>query len=240
MQLNFRILFVSPSFENKKLTSIIFIGQLLQMGCDIIIGTPGRFLQIIKQGSLSLNNIKYAILDEADKLLLDNPSDIDQILGHNTMPLGQKKSVLMFSATMPKKSTAERYLHEYIFLYEQDNMGGACRHIIQDIHEKYPNEKNEKLIECLKSSDAIGTIIFANNKTQVENVSDVLLKSNISCRTLDGDMSTENRQKCLNDFKKGIVSILVATDVASRGLGKDNLNKSLTLVYRRNNAQGIP
>lgn len=113
------------------------------MGCDIVIGTTGRFLQIINQGSLLLNNIKYAVLDEADQLLLENSPDIDQVLGHHTMPLGHNKSVLMFSATMPKRSTAERHLHEYIFVYEQDNMGGACRHIIQQIYEKYPNEKNE-------------------------------------------------------------------------------------------------
>lgn len=92
------------------------------MGCDILIGCTGRIWQFITQKSVSLRDIKYVILDEADKLL-ENPDDIDKILNHNLMLSNSTRNVIMFTATLPVKRIAEQYLHDYIFLSEEDNIG---------------------------------------------------------------------------------------------------------------------
>lgn len=192
------------------------------MGCDILIGTIGRILQLLIKNCIPLINIKYVILDEADKLL-DNPVDIDKILNHDLMPSGSEKNVLMFTATLQKKSLAEFYLNEYVLLFEEGNMGGACHNVVQAFLEISSNGKREKLLELLKSSDAISTVVFANSPKQAANLAQFLCDSGMPCSTLHGGLTLEARNIALKDFKGGYRSILVATDIASRGLGKYNL-----------------
>lgn len=188
------------------------------MGCDIVIGTNGRFLQFINQRCLSLKHIRYVVLDEIDKLL-ENSADINQIMVHESMPSADNKNVLMFSATMPEKTWATRYLNEFVLLFEENNMGGACHNVIQTFLQTFSNEKHDRLLELLKSSDAISTMVFVNNSKQAENLKKFLMDSGIPCAALHGLLAPEARGQILKDFKRGFCSILVATDIASRGLG---------------------
>lgn len=189
------------------------------MGCDIIIGTTGRMLHFIDTKCISLTHVKYVILDEADKLM-ENLNSIDTILNHDSMPSKSRKNVLMLSATLPAKSLAERYLNNYVFLSEEENMGGVCPSIVHRFYEVSASERQMKLLEFLKSSDAISTMVFANSSKNAESVSQFLCESGIPCATLHSGMCVDARLESLENFKRGVFSVLVATDVASRGLGE--------------------
>jgi superfamily II DNA/RNA helicase len=189
------------------------------MGCDIIIGTIGRLLHFISKKFISLTHVKYVILDECDKLLEDQNS-IETILYHDSMPSNSRKNVLMFSATLPAKSLAERYLNNYVFLSEEENMGGVCPRIVQRFYTVLPSERQMKLLELLKSSDAMSTLIFVNSSKNTESVSQFLNESGIPCTNLYSGLPVDARLENLENFQRGIFGVLVATDVASRGLGE--------------------
>lgn len=161
------------------------------------------------------------VLDEADRMLeMGFKEKIDILMEHPTMSPQENRNVLMFSATMPKaiQELAGRYLRRYIFL-TVGVVGGACEDVDQTFFEVDRKSKRNKLMEILKEADPSGTIIFVETKKQADYLASFLCESDLDTTSIHGDRTQQQREEALNEFKRGIRKIIIATAVAARGLG---------------------
>ncbi|MFC1754263.1 DEAD/DEAH box helicase, partial [Thermoproteota archaeon] len=224
---------------NRRLTVIPVYGgapigpqrTALKHGVDIVVGTPGRVMDLQRRNSLRLNNIKYAVLDEADEMLnMGFVEDIETILKHTP----KDKSMLLFSATIPKPilRIAQRYMREYEFIaVEKENI------IISTVEQTYYDINARDRVEGLKriidfNIDFHG-IIFCNTRSEVDILTQKLTKMHYSAAGLHGDITQSQREKILVQFRNKHVKILVATDVAARGIDVDNLTHVINYALPR-------
>ena len=192
----------------------------LKKGLNIVVGTPGRILDHIKRKSLKLNNIKYFILDEADEMLnMGFIEDIEEIF--KKTPEGRR--VLLFSATMPEriKKLAEKYMGEYQHLKTKTKLTTSLTN--QIYFEVFQKDKFESLCRIIDVESVFYGIIFCRTKVDVNDVVSRLIDRGHSADALHGDISQAQREKILMKFRKQMISILVATDVAARGIDVINL-----------------
>tara|TARA_B100000686_G_scaffold49006_1_gene52469 strand:- start:486 stop:1901 length:1416 start_codon:yes stop_codon:yes gene_type:complete len=188
----------------------------LNRGVDIIVATPGRLLDLIQQGYANLENISHLVLDEAD-LMLDMGfiKDIEKILKN----LPSKKQTMLFSATMPAEVSklAKNILNNPI------RVDVTPQKIILDQIKQYvylidTRNKMNLLFDLLKSKKMTHTIIFRKTKRGANYLGQKLYRSGFRAETIHGDKTQSARQRALRQFEKGRAKILVATDVASRGI----------------------
>ena len=182
----------------------------------IVIGTTGRIMDLINKGALRVEQAKYVVLDEADEMLdMGFRPDIEKILAHTK----KERVTLLFSATMPKevKELAEKY-QTNSQLVEIGNENKALDNINQNYVFVNKQTKKEALKE-LFFSDVFGkTIVFVNTKRFAEDIAHFLNKNTISCKAIHSDLRQNERKRVLDMFRSGKIDVLVATDVASRGL----------------------
>lgn len=194
----------------------------LRRGVDIVVGTPGRVKDLQKRGVLKLNNIKYAVLDEADEMLnMGFVDDIKEILEKSP----KEKTMLLFSATMPKPilKIAKEYMREHeIFEVEKSQVTvNTVEQIYYNISAKDRIEGIRRIIDYYV--DFYG-IIFCNTKSSVDTVAHKLAEMNYNAAAIHGDITQSQREKILQDFRNKKITILVATDVAARGIDVTNLS----------------
>ncbi len=195
--------------------------QKLREGIDIVVGTPGRVMDLQRRKSLRLDNIKYAVLDEADEMLnMGFVEDIETIL-QNTP---KDKNMLLFSATMPKPilKIAEKYMREYEFI-EIEKTQIIIKTVEQIYYDINAKDRIEGLRRIIDYYIDFHGIIFCNTKTSVDTLANQLTKMNYSAAALHGDITQSQREKILQQFRNGSVKILVATDVAARGIDVNDL-----------------
>lgn len=188
----------------------------LKKGVDVVVGTPGRILDHIKRGTLKLENLKFAVLDEADEMLdMGFIEDIEEIL--KATP--ESKRMLMFSATMPKQvlSIAENFMHEYK-LVRTEIKDISSRNTHQIYFEVRESDKLEALTRIIDREVSFYGVIFCRTKVQCEEIANKLISRGYDAQALHGDLSQREREVILKRMKEKRLSILVATDVASRGL----------------------
>ena len=188
----------------------------LKKGVDVVVGTPGRILDHIKRGTLKLENLKFAVLDEADEMLdMGFIEDIEEIL--KATP--ESKRMLMFSATMPKPvlSIAERFMHDYK-LVRTEIKDISSRNTHQIYFEVRESDKLEALTRIIDREVSFYGVIFCRTKVQCEEIANKLISRGYDAQALHGDLSQREREVILKRMKEKRLSILVATDVASRGL----------------------
>ena len=193
----------------------------LKKGIDIVVGTPGRIMDLQRRNSLKLDNIKYAVLDEADEMLnMGFVDDIKTIL-ENTP---EEKKMLLFSATMPRPilKIAKTYMRDYeIFEVEQAQIiTETVEQIYYDINAKDRLEGIKRIVDFY--IDFYG-IIFCNTKATVDTLTQQLTKLNYHAAALHGDITQGQREKILQQFRNKHIKILVATDVAARGIDVNDL-----------------
>ena len=188
----------------------------LRKGVDVVVGTPGRVLDHIKRGTLKLDALKFAVLDEADEMLdMGFIEDIEEIL--KTTP--ESKRMLMFSATMPKQvlSIAENFMHDYK-LVRTEIKDISSRNTHQIYFEVRESDKLEALTRIIDREVSFYGVIFCRTKVQCEEIANKLISRGYDAQALHGDLSQREREVILKRMKEKRLSILVATDVASRGL----------------------
>jgi ATP-dependent RNA helicase DeaD len=193
----------------------------LKEGVSIVVGTPGRVLDLLKRKSLIIKNIKFFVLDEADEMLnMGFVDDIESIL--KTTP--KEKNMFLFSATMPKQilNIAQNYMREYDFIKidKTQLMIDSIEQIYYDIKAKDRIDALRRIIEY--HHDFYG-IIFCNTKAEVDTAAQRLKSFNYPVAALHGDVPQAQREKILGDFKKRYIKILLATDVAARGIDVNDL-----------------
>ncbi|HXV66060.1 MAG TPA: DEAD/DEAH box helicase [Nitrosopumilaceae archaeon] len=188
----------------------------LRRGAEIVVATPGRLIDHLKRGSIKLNQISHVVLDEADTMLdMGFIEDIEFILD-----LAPKQKVMsLFSATMPPAilRLAENYLNDpKQFLLDADDLSGEG--ISQAFLVIKDRDKLKYLIDFIEENKKGQTIVFCSTKHRTRDVARSLERSNYNVVAIEGDMSQHRREKSMSQFRRGKADILVATDVAARGI----------------------
>lgn len=190
--------------------------QAIRHGVEIVVATPGRLIDHLKQGSIHLNDVKYVVLDEADTMLdMGFIDDIRFIL--ELTPV--KKVMSLFSATMPIEilRLAEDYLNNpKQFLLDADDLSGEG--IDQAFLVIKDREKLKYLIDFIKENKSGQTVVFCSTKNRTRDVTRSLRQAGFNAVAIEGDMSQHRREISMSQFRRGQADILVATDVAARGI----------------------
>jgi ATP-dependent RNA helicase RhlB len=192
--------------------------QTLQAGVDVLIGTPGRLIDYFKQHVYDLRFIEVAILDEADRMFdLGFIKDIRFLL--RRMPHPEKRLNLLFSATLSHRVLELAYEHmnsPRLVKIESDKV--TADRVRQVLYHVSMEDKIPLLLGLLRKIDPTRTLVFVNTKRAAEKVEDYLNANGFQAATLSGDVPQPKRLRLLKDFQEGQLPILVATDVAARGL----------------------
>ena len=196
--------------------------RFLKKGVHIIVGTPGRVIDHIERGNIDLIGIETVVLDEADEMLdMGFREDIEIILSNTPI----QRQTLLFSATIPSeiKLIAKNYQNNPKLLRISDKMENLPD-INQYAYSCQGNKKFKSLVKLIKLYDSKRILIFCNTKKRVKSLYKRLNNQNVSCDFLHGDTSQKRREKALNKFKNSNNDILIATNIASRGLDIANVD----------------
>lgn len=188
----------------------------LREGAQIVVGTPGRILDHMERGSLNLAQLRTFVLDEADEMLrMGFIEDVEAVLAK----LPESRQFALFSATMPPRirQIAARYLNEPVSV-EIKMATATVKSIDQRFLFASPAEKPDALLRILSVEDYQGVIIFVRTKSSTEEVAESLIRQGYRAMAIHGDITQALRERIINQFKQGSIDILVATDVAARGL----------------------
>lgn len=188
----------------------------IRRGVDVLVATPGRLLDLINQKVLSLDSVEILVLDEADRMLdMGFLRDINKIL--NLMPAQRQN--LLFSATFSKeiKKLANGFLRHPVVV-EATPENTTVEKIVQKVYRVDKGRKIPLTIKLISEGNWQQVLIFTRTKHGANRLSEKLVKSGISSAAIHGNKSQNARTKALDGFKKGTVSVLVATDIAARGL----------------------
>jgi len=223
----------------------------LRQGVDILVATPGRLLDLMSQGFISFRSLKYVVLDEADQMLdMGFVNDVKKIIAK----LPAKRQSLFFSATMPKTivELSQKMLGKFERVTIKPEQATAEK-VEQGVYFVSKSNKPKLLIHLLEEQKNDSVLVFSRTKHGANRIVKTLDKAQIKSAAIHGNKSQAMRQKALSAFKDGSLKVLVATDIAARGIDVDDLalvinydlpNVSETYVHRigrtgRANASGI-
>lgn len=201
--------------------------QALKKGVDVLVATPGRLLDLMQQGFISLKHIEYFILDEADHMLdMGFIHDIRKLIAK----IPEKRQSLFFSATMPPSivTLSQKILGEYESVTIKPEQATAER-VEQGVYFVSKPDKRKLLVHLLNSKPTQSVLVFSRTKFGADKIVKMLQKADIKAEAIHGNKSQGARQRSLKDFKSGRVNVLVATDIAARGIDVDEL--SLVINY---------
>jgi len=193
----------------------------LRKGMDIVVATPGRLLDHISQKTINLSKVDFLILDEADRMLdMGFINDIKKVLA----VLPKQRQTLLFSATYSKeiKKLTDSLLNAPV-LIEVARTNQSAEQIAQVIHPVDKERKRELLTKLINEGEWQQVLVFTRTKHGANRLSDQLEKDGITSAAIHGNKSQNARTKALSDFKAGKVRVLVATDIAARGIDIDHL-----------------
>lgn len=194
----------------------------LRNGIDILIATPGRLLDLMDQRYVNLQHIKLFVLDEADRMLdMGFIHDVKKVIAR----LPQKRQTLFFSATMPKEiqSLADGILNNPTKV-EVTPVSSTVEKIEQSVFFVEKGDKRKLLLHLLKDSDVSSALIFTRTKHGADRVAKDLTRAGIGALAIHGNKSQNARQSALQNFKTGRTRVLVATDIAARGIDVESLS----------------
>ena len=196
--------------------------QALRKQVDILVATPGRLLDLMQQGILSLSSIKYFVLDEADRMLdMGFIHDIKKIIAK----LPQKRQTMFFSATVSPeiKELSHKLLYQPVFV-SVTPVSSAAPLIEQSLYYVSKEDKRSLLLHLLKQDNVENALVFTRTKRGANKVAKDLNKVGIRSEAIHGNKSQGARERALKEFKNKSLRVLVATDLASRGIDIDKLS----------------
>ncbi|PID63830.1 MAG: ATP-dependent RNA helicase [Gammaproteobacteria bacterium] len=196
--------------------------QGLKRGAHIVVGTPGRVMDHIERGSLSLNNLNTLVLDEADEMLrMGFIDDVEWILSKAPA----EKQITLFSATMPRqiKAITEKYLQNEVVVKIESKTETATT--IEQFHVGVEHkQKSAALRRILEIEETDASIIFVNTKAATEELAEMLNRRGYRAAALNGDLAQKQRERVIEQIKTGLIDIILATDVAARGLDVERIS----------------
>ncbi|WP_166845980.1 DEAD/DEAH box helicase [Isoptericola sp. BMS4] len=198
--------------------------ETLNAGVEVVVGTPGRMVDLMNQGHLNLTRAATVVLDEADEMLdLGFLPDVEKILARTPAV----RHTMLFSATMPGPvvSMARRYMSQptHIRAAEPDDEGATVKDTRQVVYRAHALDKVEVLSRLLQAEGRGRTIVFARTKRTAAKVSDELRDRGFAAGAIHGDLGQGAREQALRAFRHGHIDVLVATDVAARGIDVDDV-----------------
>ena len=196
----------------------------LNKGVEVVVGTPGRLIDLMNQGHLDLRFVRTVVLDEADEMLdLGFLPDVEKLLA--ATPAG--RHTMLFSATMPGPvvALARRYMTQptHIRASEPDDVGATVKATKQFVYRAHALDKIEVLARILQAEGRGLTIVFARTKRTCAKVSDDLRERGFAAGAIHGDLGQGAREQALRAFRAGKIDVLVATDVAARGIDVEDV-----------------
>ncbi|MBF0760109.1 DEAD/DEAH box helicase [Dysgonomonas mossii] len=193
----------------------------LKTGIDILVATPGRLLDLINQGFINLDSIRHFVLDEADRMLdMGFIHDIKRLLPK----LPKEKQTLFFSATMPSTiASLSRSILRDPLKVEVTPASSVIDTIKQYLYFVEKQEKKDLLINLLKKDKKQSVLVFSRTKHGADKIARLLCKAGIGSEAIHGNKSQNARQRALNNFKSQKTRVLIATDIAARGIDVDQL-----------------
>lgn len=212
-----------------KITNTVIFGGVnqksqqnaIRRGVDVLIATPGRLLDLMNQGIVQLRGIEYFVLDEADRMLdMGFIHDIRKIIEK----LPHKRQSLFFSATMPQNivDLSRKILHNPVKI-EVSAVSSTAETITQYLFYTNRTDKKNLLLHILSDEKISQVLLFSRTKHGANRIEKDLKKNRISCAAIHGDKAQNQRQKALTAFKNDEIRVLVATDIAARGIDIDQL-----------------
>jgi superfamily II DNA/RNA helicase len=193
--------------------------EALRKGVDVVVGTPGRLLDLVRQGHLGLAAIRTLVLDEADEMLdLGFLPDVEKIVAFTPA----QRQTMLFSATMPGEIIAlsRRYLRQptHIRASDPEDSGATVRSVSQHVFRAHALDKTEMLARILQAEGRGLTMVFCRTKRTADKVAEELSERGFAAAAVHGDLGQGQREQALRAFRNGKVDVLVATDVAARGI----------------------
>ncbi len=188
----------------------------LRAGIDIVIATPGRLLEHMDQGNVKLSSVKYVVLDEADRMLdMGFLADVQALLDKTP----KKRQTLLFSATIsqPVKALANQLLsnHQLVSVARQNAIAETVEHVVYPVAE---HQKAQLFVELLAQHNWFKVLVFTSTKAQADALMSKLKPAKIKTAICHGDKSQGSRRRAIADFKADKIQVLIATEVAARGL----------------------
>ncbi|MFC7880076.1 DEAD/DEAH box helicase, partial [Isoptericola sp. NPDC057391] len=198
--------------------------EMLNHGVEVVVGTPGRMVDLLNQGHLNLTRAATVVLDEADEMLdLGFLPDVEKILARTPAV----RHTMLFSATMPGPvvSMARRYMSQptHIRAADPDDGGATVKNTRQVVYRAHALDKVEVLARLLQAEGRGRTIVFARTKRTAAKVSDELRDRGFAAGAIHGDLGQGAREQALRALRHGNIDVLVATDVAARGIDVDDV-----------------
>lgn len=216
--------------QNTGITHTVIFGGVSQLhqtsalkkGVDVLIATPGRLLDLMSQGFISLRHLQIFVLDEADRMLdMGFIHDVKKVI----VRLPEKRQTLFFSATMPPEiQKLANVLLTNPAKVEVTPVSSTVDAIEQGLFYVAKQDKNKLLLHLLNDAEIKTALVFTRTKHGADKVVKVLQKENISAAAIHGNKSQNARQNALQNFKNGNLRVLVATDIAARGIDIDDLS----------------
>ncbi|WP_102142771.1 DEAD/DEAH box helicase [Mycobacterium hubeiense] len=219
------------SAEDRKLSVVSIYGgrayepqiEALQAGADVVVGTPGRLLDLAQQGHLQLGGISVLVLDEADEMLdLGFLPDIERILRQ----IPEQRQSMLFSATMPDPiiTLARSFMNQPTHIRAEAPHSSAVHSTTEQfVYRAHALDKVELVSRILQAKGRGATMIFTRTKRTAQKVSDELAERGFKVGAVHGDLGQAAREKALKSFRTGEIDVLVATDVAARGIDIDDV-----------------
>jgi superfamily II DNA/RNA helicase len=196
----------------------------LSRGVEVVVGTPGRLLDLLDRAALDLGHIKVLVLDEADKMLdLGFLSDVERILAATP----ELRQTMLFSATMPGAivSLARRHMrHPVNIRAESPSETSIVPTTAQFVYQVHELDKPESVARILQAENCSRAMIFCRTKRSAQRLSDDLVSRGFAAASIHGDLNQFAREKALRRFREGRVDVLVATDVAARGIDVEGVS----------------
>ncbi|WP_369813558.1 DEAD/DEAH box helicase [Terrabacter sp. Soil810] len=194
----------------------------LRRGVHIVVGTPGRIMDHLEKGTLDLSELRFLVLDEADEMLkMGFAEDVETILADTP----DDKHVALFSATMPAqiRRISKKYLHDPVEITVKSTTSTAPNITQRYLTVSYP-QKVDALTRILEVENFEGMIVFVRTKNETETLAEKLRARGFSAMAINGDIAQNQRERTVDQLKSGKLDILVATDVAARGLDVDRIS----------------
>ncbi|KAI3632392.1 hypothetical protein MIR68_009498 [Amoeboaphelidium protococcarum] len=193
----------------------------MEKGCDLLVGTPGRIQDFTERGIISYQKLKWLVIDEADRMLdMGFELQLRKLMENRDFPDKTNRQTLMWSATFPNEiqQLAASFLKEdYLFL-AVGRVGAACDNVKQTIKLVDDYKKRSELVEMLSAAGRMRVLIFVASKASADRLDDFLFNQGFPCTSIHGDRTQMQREQALESFRRAHTPILIATDVASRGL----------------------
>ncbi len=194
----------------------------IKRGCTVVVGTPGRVIDLMERGSLDLSAVEFFVLDEADEMLrMGFVEDVEKVLA----ALPTERQIALFSATMPEqiRRLAQAYLRNPVEIQVEDE-ALSVGHIDQSMIRVSERDKQAALLRLLAGGPPGATLVFARTRKRCGEVAEFLISQGISADALHGDLNQGQRERVLGRLRAHGLDVVVATDVAARGIDVDHLS----------------